>query len=230
MKTIGLLGGTGWSSTLGYYALLNTLVEERLGGYHSAKILLKSIDYHDIMTNYGKSHEAVAQCLQQELQGLIEVKPDCLIICCNSLHKYYDLIKSELKSDIPVMHAIELVAHHLKENGQKKVLLLATQFTMEDGFFAKILEREGIAVIIPELEERQKMQAIHSELMVNKITQEAKDYFSNLIKKHESLDAVILGCTEYPLLVTCENSVLPIVDPVYLQAIKAVDYALDLSP
>jgi aspartate racemase len=229
MKTIGLLGGTGWSSTIGYYTLLNKLVEERLGGYHSAKILLKSIDYHDIMTNYGKDHEAVAKHLQQELQGLIQLKPDCLIICCNSLHKYYDLIKSELKSDIPVIHAVELVANHLKENGQKKIFLLATQFTMEDGFFAKILERDGIEVIIPELEERKKMQVIHAELMVNKITEEAKEYFSNLIKKHRHLDAVVLGCTEYPLLVTRDNSVLPIVDPVYLQAIEAVNYAVDLS-
>lgn len=227
MKTIGLLGGTGWSSTLGYYTLLNKLVEERLGGYHSAKILLKSIDYHDIMTNYGRDHKAVAKNLQEELQGLIQFKPDCLIICCNSLHKYYDLIKSELKSHIPVMHAIELVARHLKENRQKKVLLLATQFTMEDGFFAKILESNGVEVIIPELEERKKMQAIHAELMVNKITQEAQDYFSNLIKKHDNLDAVVLGCTEYPLLVTQDNSVLPIVDPVYLQAVEAVNYALD---
>jgi aspartate racemase len=228
MKTIGLLGGTGWSSTIGYYKLLNELVAERLGGYHSAKILLKSIDYHDIMVNYGVDHDAVSQVLEKELLELIALKPDCIIICCNSLHKYYDMIKSKLASDIPVMHAIQLVADHLNANGQKKVLLLATKFTMEDGFFAKILEDNGIQVEIPNANERNKMQEIHAELMHNVVTQESRDYFSNLIANHKDLDAVILGCTEYPLVVDHDNSILPIVDPVYLQAVAAVNYALDL--
>ena len=107
MKTIGLLGGTGWSSTIGYYALLNTLVNERLGGYHSAKIILKSIDYHDIMSTYGENHEHTAALLKAELLELIALKPDCIMICCNSLHKYYDMIKDGIHSPIPVFHAVE---------------------------------------------------------------------------------------------------------------------------
>lgn len=226
MKTIGLLGGTGWSSTIVYYKLLNELVLERLGGYHSAKILLKSIDYHDIMINYGVNHDAVSQVLEKELSELIALKPDCIIICCNSLHKYYDMIKARLASNIPVMHAIQLVADHLNTAGKKKVLLLATKFTMEDGFFSKILEDNGIQVEIPNEHERNKMQEIHAELMHNIVTQESRNYFSNLIASHKDLDAVILGCTEYPLVVDHDNSILPIVDPVYLQAINAVNYAL----
>jgi len=144
MKTIGLLGGTGWSSTIGYYKILN-----------------------------------------------------------------------------------ELVADHLNTAGKKKVLLLATKFTMEDGFFSKILEDNGIQVEIPNEHERNKMQEIHNELMHNVVIQESRDYFSNLITSHKDLDAVILGCTEYPLVVDHDNSILPIVDPVYLQAITAVNYALD---
>jgi aspartate racemase len=227
MKTIGLLGGTGWSSTIGYYKILNELVAKRLGGYHSAKILLKSIDYHDIKVNYGVNHDAVSQVLDKELWGLIALKPDCIIICCNSLHKYYDMIKAQLASDIPVMHAIQLVADHLNTAGKKKVLLLATKFTMEDGFFYKKLEDNGIQVEIPNEHERNKMQEIHNELMHNVVTQESRDYFSNLITSHKDLDAVILGCTEYPLVVDHANSILPIVDPVYLQAITAVNYAFD---
>ena len=96
MKTIGLLGGTGWSSTIGYYTMLNELVGKHLGGYHSAKILLKSIDYHDIMSNYGKAPEKIADVLLEELLDLISLNPDCIIICCNSLHEYYDLIKSHI--------------------------------------------------------------------------------------------------------------------------------------
>lgn len=228
MKTIGLLGGTGWSSTIRYYKLLNELVAEQLGGYHSAKILLKSIDYHHIMVNYGVNHDIVTQILEKELLELIELKPDCLIICCNSLHKYYDKIKPKLSSEIPVMHAIQLVADNLNINRQKKVLLLATKFTIEDGFMAKLLKHNGIQVEIPKTHELNKIQEIHAELMHNSITQESRNYFSSLIAQHKDLDAVILGCTEYSLVVDSDNSILPIVDPVYLQAMAAVTYALNL--
>lgn len=226
MKTIGLLGGTGWSSTIGYYKILNEMVHQRLGGYHSAKILLKSIDYHGIMSNYGKDHNKVTQLLQDELSGLIALKPDCLMICCNNLHKYYDIIKDRLPSQIPVMHAVDLVAHYINKQSYKKVLFLATKFTMEDGFFAKKLEQSGINVIIPNPKERIEMQTIHNELMQNIVTEKSRNYFRDLILKHYILDAVVLGCTEYPLIVEQANSVLPIIDPVYLQAQSAVDYAL----
>lgn len=226
MKTIGLLGGTGWSSTIGYYKALNELVSKRLGGYHSAKILLKSIDYHDIMNNYGKDHAKTSSLLKQELQDLITLKPDCIIICCNTLHKYYDLIKHELKTNIPILHAVELVAQHLLDNQQKTVLLLATNFTMKDGFFEKMLQHKGIVVSIPNEHECKIMHEIHEELMHNIVTDASRDFFSNLVKKHQPLDAVILGCTEYPLVVDQTNSALPIIDPVNLQVEAAVDYAL----
>lgn len=226
MKTIGLLGGTGWSSTIGYYKILNEMVNQRLGGYHSAKILLKSIDYDGIMSSYGKNHDKVAQLLENELSGLIALQPDCFMICCNSLHKYYDIIKDRLNSQIPIMHAVDLVAQHGKEQHYKSVLLLATKFTMEDGFFAKKLEASGIRVVIPDLGERLEMQNIHNELMQNIVTEKSRDYFRDLVLKHYILDAVVLGCTEYPLVIDQTNSALPIIDPVYLQAKSAVDYAL----
>ena len=121
MKIIGLLGGTGWSSTIGYYTLLNKMVNAKLGGYHSAKIILSSIDYQDIMANYGVDHDATAAILKEELQKLLALKPDCFMICCNSLHKYYDMIKAALVPTIPVFHAVELTAKHLQEKGYNKV-------------------------------------------------------------------------------------------------------------
>jgi len=227
MKTIGLLGGTGWSSTIGYYTILNEMVNQRLGGYHSAKILLKSIDYQDIMTNYGKDHEKVAGALQAELSELIALKPDCILICCNALHKYYDMVKAKIGSDIPLFHAVDLVAQHIKDQHYKRVLLLAATFTMEDGFFAKRLEKDGIEVIIPNQAERDAMQKIHDKLMQNVVSDESRNYLRDLIMKYQDLDAVILGCTEYPLVVDRDNSVLPIINPVCLQASAAVDYALE---
>lgn len=226
MKTIGLLGGTGWASTIGYYKLLNELVAERLGGYHSAKVLLKSIDYHDIMTSYGKNHQVVAELFKSELAELIALKPDCIIICCNSLHKYYDMIKTELNSTIPVMHAVELAAEHLRRTGQTSTLLLATKFTMDDGFFAEVLNKHGINVTLPAQDEQDMMQQIHAQLMHNVVSQESRDYFSNLITKYHAAGSVILGCTEYPLVVDVNNSGLPIIDPVYLQVVAAANYAL----
>lgn len=226
MKIIGLLGGTGWSSTIGYYALLNEKVGKQLGGYHSARIILSSIDYHDIMSNYGKDHDATAQTLKKELQRLIALNPECIMICCNSLHKYYDMIKADLNSSIPVFHAVDLVADEIQNQEYKKVLLLATKFTMEDGFFARKLQDREIEVIIPNQEERNEMQRIHGELMQNNVTQEARNYFSSLIAKYNECQAVILGCTEYPLVVSHNNSVLPIIDPVQLQTTAAVNFAL----
>ncbi len=229
MKKIGLLGGTSWPSTITYYTIINQLVHERLGGYHSAKILLKSIDYHDIKSNYGKNPEKVADILHKELMDLMSMNPDCIIICCNSLHKYYDMIKSHLYPDtpIPVFHAIELVAEHIKKQNMNNVLLLATKATMEDGFFAKTLENYGIKVVIPEEAQREVMQKISSDELVHNIVEPAsKDYFAEIIKQHSNLDAVVLGCTEYPLLVNAKNSVLPIIDPVVLQTLSAVDFAL----
>lgn len=227
MKTIGLLGGTGWGSTVGYYTLLNQLVQERLGGFHSAKILLKSIDYHEIKTNYGKDNDHVACLLQTELEGLMQLQPDCVIICCNTLHKFYDVIRDRIQSSIPVMHAVDLVAQHAYEMGYKQVLFLGTRLTMEDGFFAKKLESENIAVTIPEKIERDQIQELLNHLIQKPVTDEIRNYFRELIKKHQNLDAVILGCTELPLAVTASSSVLPIIDPVRLQAHAAVEYVLN---
>jgi aspartate racemase len=225
MKTIGLLGGTGWSSTIEYYTLLNRLMHARLGGHHSAKILLKSVDYQYLWSSYGNDQKA-SQLLEEELSGLIALRPDCIIICCNTLHKYYDMIKDRLNSSIPVMHAVDLVAQHAKDQGYTKLLLLATKFTMEDGFFAKKLENAGIVVVIPAQEQRTILQNIHDQLMVNNVTAEAREYFRKLILQHNDLDAVVLGCTEYPLVVDETNSVLPIIDPVRLQTSSAINYAL----
>jgi len=226
MKTIGMLGGTGWSSTIYYYTLLNQLVNQRLGGYHSAEIILKSIDYHEIMSHYGKDHELIAQILKRKLSELIALSPDCILICCNSLHKYYDMIKKELNSSVPVFHAVELTAQSLKQHYQS-VLLLATKFTKQDGFFEKILTDAGVKVFTPNDEEQNKMQEIHHDLMNNQVNDSAKKYFQGLIKKYSECDAVVLGCTEYPMIVDSKTSSLPIIDPVKIQTSIAVNFILE---
>lgn len=225
MKSIGLLGGTGWSSTIEYYKLLNEIVNEKLGGYHSANILLKSIDYHDIMTRYGGDPREITALLKTQVTGLLELKPHCFMICCNTLHKYYDLLKDELRPTIPMFHPIELTKQHIKQKKYKNVLFLATKFTMEDGFFSNSLKNES-AVIIPNQEERNQMKNIHEELMQNNVTDNAKKYFYQLIKKYHEVDAVILACSEWRLVVHAENSPLPVVDTLDLQCRAAVEYSI----
>jgi aspartate racemase len=178
------------------------------------------------MSNYGLDHVATAGVLEKELTELLRLNPGCIMICCNSLHKYYDMIKNKMNISIPFFHAVELVAQEVLKSNYRKVLLLATRFTMEDGFFASILEKRGITVVIPNEHERLEMQRIHGELMKNSVTQKSRDYFAQVINNYKEVDAVVLGCTEYPLVVDATNSVLPIIDPVNLQVAHAVDYAL----
>ena len=178
------------------------------------------------MSTYGKDHAKTAQILQHELSGLVALNPDCIIICYKTLHKYYDMIKADANYKIQVFHAVELTAKYINDLNYKKVLLLATKFTMEDGFFTKTLENHGVNVVIPDEAQRNEMRAIHTDLMLNKVTDQAKEYFSALINRYKDCDAVVLGCTEYPLVVNQNTSQLLIIDPVKIQTMYAVDFCL----
>ena len=227
MKTIGLLGGTAWISTIDYYRLINQMVNERLGDFHSAQLILKSIDYHDFRTNYGKNDKKVCSLLKVELEKLISLQPDCLIICNNTLHKYLDLIKGKINLEIPLFHAVDLTADYLHNQQYKEILFLATKNTMEDGFFTRKLREKGIGSEIPNEEERNAIQHILLKELIKGITSEdSKRFFKSLIKKYQNCEAVVLGCTELPMIVTAETSFLPIINPIHLQCAAAVEYIL----
>lgn len=226
MKQIGLLGGMSWPSTVEYYRLLNKLMAERLGGYHSANLLLKSIDYNEIKSNYHEGWNIIPQLLKAEIEAFLLCKPDCLILCNNTLHKAYDQIAGDLNLSIPFFHAVDLTADYAKKQGQRNVLLLATKFTMEDEFFRNKFESRGLNVTIPNRDERQEIQSIQSMLATGESKAEYAEYFKKLIDKYSTNDAVILACTELPLAVTCTNSCLPIINPTRLQCEAAVDFAL----
>lgn len=226
MKQIGLLGGMSWPSTIEYYRLLNKLVAERLGEYHSANLLLKSIDYHQIKSNYHDGWDKIPQLLKVEIETFLLCKPDCLILCNNTLHKAYDKISGDLNLSIPFFHAVDLTADYAKRQGQRNVLLLATKFTMEDEFFYNKLEAKGLNVTIPNKDERQEIQSIQSMLAAGETKPEYIEYFKKLIDKYSQNDAVMLACTELPLAVTSANSCLPIINPTLLQCKAAVDFAL----
>lgn len=188
--------------------------------------MLKSIDYHDLIIRYGCAPSEIVPLLKIELIGLLNLKPDCFMICCNTLHKYYDLLKQELNPTIPIFHPIELTKKYIQKKKYNKILFLATKFTMEDGFFSDGLRQEGLTIVIPNETERNEMQSIHEELMRDLISEKSKNYFKNLINKYKNLDAVVIACSEWNLVVNAENSSLPLIDTLYLQCAAAVEYSL----
>lgn len=225
MNTIGLLGGTSWPSTISYYEKLNHLAQERLGGYHSAKLLLYSMDYHPIKSLYQGGWADIPGLLAQEIRTLLDRKPDCLMICNNTLHRAYDRIEAELAIDIPFFHAGRLAADEAKRKGLKTVLLLGTAFTMEDGFFAHYFEERDITVIVPSQEDRKTIQAMQTVLATGKIDLSYGAEFRAIMDRYPQAEAAVLACTELPLVINAENSALPLINPTDCQCLAAADFA-----
>lgn len=224
MKRIGILGGTSYPSTILYYETLNRLYNDKFGAFHSCPILLYSIDYHDIKSNYNHDWDVIPQLLKKELQVLINADPSCIMIANNTLHKAFDLIKHELKINVPVFHIIELTKEYILDKQYKNVLLLGTRYTMESDFFKAPLIEADINVVIPEEEERIQIQNIQIQLSAGKpVTAEFIDYFEALNQKYGHLDAFILGCTEIPLLYKAMNNVqVNLIDTLQIQCEKAM--------
>ena len=196
MKTIGLLGGTSWPSTIEYYRILNELAQDRMGGFHSASILLRSIDYHEIKSRYYARWDEIPALLQQEINALARLGPDCIVICNNTLHKAFDAIEVEIELAIPVFHIVKATGRAASSMNMRRLLLLGTQFTMEDGFYHRGLEQFGLQVETPDAEDRLRIQQIQSQLARGIMTEEYWRFLAALIEKHAgSVDAVVLACT-----------------------------------
>lgn len=225
---IGVLGGMSWPSTVLPYRLLNQGVERRLGGLHSARIALYSIDYHDIRSGYTQGWENIPALLETEIGTLLAFRPDCWMIANNTLHKVYDQIGDRLPPAPPMFHAVKLVRDRLLAACHRKVLLLGTRFTMEDGYFADPLRHVGIEVSIPEEADRERVGEIQMRLAQGDMKREYYDYFTDLISRHadEGCEAAIAGCTELPLAITQDTCPIELVDPLVLQCAACVDFAL----
>lgn len=227
MKLIGLLGGTSWPSTIEYYRMLNQLAQERLGGFHSANLLLRSIDYHDIKSHYHDGWDQIPLLLKKEIEAFIDLAPDCLLICNNTLHKAFDQIEPDLKLSIPVFHIVDGVGRFAQAHSLKHLLLLGTKFTMEDGFYQKRLEdRFGLVVKIPSLQERIEIQAIQDQLAKGICKQEFRPYFVNLIRKYSTVEAVVLACTELPLAIHQNDVDVLVLNPIEYQCRDAFEFAI----
>lgn len=229
MKTIGLIGGLSWESTADYYRYINTFVKEQMGGLHSAKSLLYSFDFEEIVALQKAGHWEEATVLMINAAKTLEAGgADIIIICTNTMHKMASDVQAAIS--IPLLHIADVTGNEIKKAALKKVGLLGTMFTMEHSFYKEALLQQEIETIIPDKEDREAVhQIIFEELCKGIILPESKDIYLRIIDKLQAQGAegIILGCTEIPLLIKQEDSSIPLFDTTFLHAKAAVSYVLD---
>lgn len=229
MKTIGLLGGMSWESTADYYHQINTGIKNQLGGLHSAKIALFSVDFAEIEALQHKGEwKQAGNLLAQEAASVEKAGADFLILCTNTMHMVAEQIQQAIK--IPLIHIADATGDVLQQQHIKTIGLLGTAFTMEQDFYKKRLEdRYHVNVIVPNASEREQVHhIIYNELCQGKITHESKQVYlsiiNNLVKA--GAEGIILGCTEIGMLIKQADTEIPLFDTTLIHAEKAVQLAL----
>ena len=229
MKTIGLLGGMSWESTVTYYQIINETIKEKLGGLHSARILLYSVDFAEIEKCQSEGEwEKSADILSEAARNLEKAGADFIVICTNTMHKVAPEIQDRIH--VPVMHIAEATAEVLKENQITKVALLGTKYTMTQDFYKKKLEENGITVLIPDEKSIEIVnRVIYDELCLGMISSGSREQYLKIIDALalKGAQGVILGCTEIGLLVHQEDTSLPVFDTTQIHARKAALASID---
>ncbi len=228
MKTIGLLGGMSWESTVTYYRIINEKVKAELGGLHSAKCLLYSVDFHEIEACQARGDWAQSgRLLGQAAVSLEKAGADFLVLCTNTMHKVAADIQERV--NIPLLHIAEVTAEALLEQQVHEVALLGTKYTMEQDFYKAKLTERAIRVIIPDEAERRRInEIIFQELCLGQIRRESKEFFLSVISRlaGQGAQGVILGCTEIGLLINQEDTAMPLFDTTLIHTEQAVALAL----
>jgi aspartate racemase len=229
MRTIGLIGGMSWESSAEYYRLINEAVKERLGGLHSARSVMLTVDFAEVeaMQAEGRWDEAGA-LLAAAARSLERAGADCLVLCTNTMHKVADAITAAV--GIPFIHIADATAAPIKARGLRRVGLLGTRFTMEEAFYrGRLAERHGLEVLVPEAEDRVMVnRVIYEELCLGVVREESRAAYRAIMGRlvERGAECIILGCTEITLLVSEADSAVPQFDTTRLHALAAVDFAL----
>lgn len=229
MKTIGLIGGMSWESTITYYQVLNETIKQVLGGLHSVKCILYSVDFEEIEKCQANGDwDRSAEILSDAAQSLEKAGADYIVICTNTMHKVADEIKKHIH--IPILHIAEMTAVELEKSGITKVGLLGTKYTMQQDFYKYILENRGIHVVIPNEDQVELVNdIIYNELCLGVISNESKqqylDIIGDLVKS--GVQGVILGCTEIGLLVKQDDTDIPLFDTTLIHAKNAALISID---
>lgn len=229
MKTIGLIGGMSWESTVPYYQIINEEVRDRLGGLHSAKIILYSVEFDEIEKCQSNGEwEKSGEILGRAAQSLESAGADFILICTNTMHKVVSQIASMIH--IPILHIADATAEELGRCHIRRVGLLGTKYTMTQEFYKQRLMDKGIDVVIPDEADIEIVNdVIFHELCVGEINEESRSKFQRIINelKKKGAEGVILGCTEIGLLIRQADSMLPVFDTTLIHAKKAVEMALE---
>jgi aspartate racemase len=229
MKTIGLIGGMSWESSLEYYRLVNERVKEKLGGFHSAECVLYSVDFADIERMQDRGDwDAAADRLGRAALALENAGADFALLCTNTMHKVFDAIQGKVR--IPLLHIADVTGREIQARAIARVGLLGTRFTMEQEFYkGKLASEYGIEVLVPHPAERDAVhEIIYSELCLGQVRATSREIFGAIIHRLvcEGAQGVVLGCTEIPLLVSQKDFEIPIFDTTALHARAAADLAL----
>jgi aspartate racemase len=228
MKTIGLVGGVTYLSTLDYYRLLNEMVNERMGGVTSAKILMYSVNFAEIKTLTEKlDWDGIAAIINPAAKKLEQAGADCLLICANTMHYIAEKVQATI--NIPLIHIAEETAKKVTQKNIKKVALLGTKYTMQMNFYKNKLAMQGVETIIPNEAEIEIINsAIYNEMGKGIFTAATKAAFLTIIErlKEQGAEAAVLGCTEIPILIKQEDTSLLIFDTTLIHATTAVDFSL----
>lgn len=228
MKTIGLIGGMSWESTVPYYRQINETIKERLGGLHSAKLILYSVDFHEIerLQRTG-DWGAAGELLADAARSLERAGADFLVLCTNTMHKVAPAIEAAVR--IPLFHIARPTAAAIRAAGLKKVGLIGTRFTMEEAFYRDRLESHGLEVLIPGPEDRETVhRIIYEELCLGKILPASRAAYRKVLQRLAVMGAegVVLACTEISLLIGPEDSPVPLFDTTAIHVRQAVAQAL----
>lgn len=229
MKTIGLIGGMSWESTIPYYRQINERIKEKLGGLHSAKIALYSVDFHEIeRLQHAGDWDAAGRVLADAARSLKAAGADFLVLCTNTMHKVAPAIEAAV--DIPLLHIADPTAEAIRAAGVSTVGLLGTRFTMEQAFYKdRLVDRFGLKVLTPDEADRQVVhRIIYEELCLGQIRDESREEYRRIIAAlvAQGAEAVILGCTEISLLVGPADASVPLFDTTALHALHAADAAI----
>ncbi|HEY0584943.1 MAG TPA: aspartate/glutamate racemase family protein [Pseudoduganella sp.] len=229
MKTLGLIGGMSWESTVPYYRQINETVKERMGGFHSAKVILYSIDFHEIeRLQRDGDWQAAGVLLAHAARSLEKAGADLLVLCTNTMHKIAPAIEAAV--GIPLIHIADPTALEMRRAGYSSVGLLGTRFTMEQDFYRdRLRERHGLTVHIPAAEDRKIVhRIIYEELCMGKIVPESRAQFRRVMAglAAQGAQAIILGCTEISLLVGQADSLVPLFDTAAIHARTAAELAM----
>ena len=229
MKTIGLLGGMSWESTVTYYQVINQIVNQELGGLHSAKILLYSVDFAEIEKCQADGDwDKSADILSAAARNLEKAGADFIMICTNTMHKVAPQIQSKI--GIPILHIAEATADELKRCNITKVALLGTKYTMTQDFYKEKLTRAGITVLIPDEQEIETVNnIIYQELCLGIVSEISKEKYRDIIKAlaRRAAEGVILGCTEIGMLIRQQDTDLPVFDTTRIHASKAAMLSIE---